>query len=326
MLLNEVDTMSEQGRIDTHHHVVPPAYRDWLARRGVAAGGMPIPAWDAATDIAFMDRHGIATGVLSLSTPGTHLGDDEEALTWARKVNDHCAETVKDRPDRFGFFATLPLPHLDGALSETARALDELGADGIVLLTNHRDTYLGDAAFEPLMAELDRRGATVFVHPSQLPAQPVPGLPPYAADFLLDTVRAAMNLTVSGTVRRHPSIRFVLSHGGGFLPYAAHRISQSLQHHQQVLGAREGMDHDAVLAGLQSFHFDTALSTTPQTLAALLSFAGPERVLFGSDFPYASPQMSSYFIEQYDAQPLDGALRAAIDRGNAARLLPRLAR
>ncbi|MET7674144.1 amidohydrolase family protein [Streptomyces seoulensis] len=203
---------------------------------------------------------------------------------------------------------------------------NELGADGIVLLANQSGTYLGDAAFEPLMAELGRRGATVFIHPAELPGPLVPGIPPYAADFLLDTTRAAMNLVLSGTTTRHPGIRFILSHGGGFLPYAAHRIALALQAHQQVGGVKPVMPHETILAELRRFYFDIALSANPDTLPTLLAFADPARITFGSDFPYATPDMSAYFTRQLDAYPLDDDQRAAIDRGNAEALFPRLAR
>ncbi|MFJ8158139.1 amidohydrolase family protein [Streptomyces sp. NPDC094468] len=316
--------MTTPARIDTHHHIVPPQYRDWLLSHGETAGGMPVPRWDVDTDLAFMDSQGIRTAIMSVSTPGTHLGDDAEATTWARKVNDYAAEIAKDRPDRYGFFATVTLPDVDGALNEAARALDELGADGIVLLANHRGFYLGDPAFEPLMAELGRRGTTVFVHPSELPGPLVPGLPPYAADFLLDTTRAAMNLVLSGTTTRHPGIRFILSHGGGFLPYAAHRIALALQAHQQVGGVQPVMDHETILAELRRFYFDTALSANPDTLPTLLTFADPTHITFGSDFPYASPEMSAYFTRQLDAYPLDDDQRTAINHGNAQTLFPRL--
>ncbi|MFF4705215.1 amidohydrolase family protein [Streptomyces sp. NPDC001288] len=317
--------MTTSARIDTHHHIVPPQYRDWLLSHGETAGGLAIPRWDADTDLAFMDSQGIRTAIVSVSTPGTHLGDDAEATTWARKVNDYAAEIVKDRPGRYGFFATLTLPDVDGALDEAARALDELGADGIVLLANHRGVYLGDPAFEPLMAELGRRGSTVFVHPSELPGPLVPGLPPYAADFLLDTTRAAMNLVLSGTTARHPDIRFILSHGGGFLPYAAHRIALALQAHQQVGGVQPVMDHETILAELRRFYFDTALSANSDTLPTLLTFADPTHITFGSDFPYAGPEMSAYFTRQLDAYPLDDDQRSAVNHSNARTLFPRLA-
>ncbi|WUL96005.1 amidohydrolase [Streptomyces caniferus] len=203
--------------------------------------------------------------------------------------------------------------------------LDELGADGVILLTNYRGAYLGDPGFAPLMAELGRRGTTVFIHPAELPGPTAPGIPPYAADFLLDTVRAAMSLTLSGTTTRHPDIAFLLSHGGGFLPYAAHRIGFALEVHQQATGGHPVMDREALLTELRRFYFDTALSANPDTLPSLLAFADPTRITFGSDYPHASAEGAAYVTDQLDAYPLDDAQRTALNRGNAEALFPRLA-
>ncbi|MGH7290872.1 MAG: amidohydrolase family protein, partial [Myxococcota bacterium] len=216
--------MSSPARIDTHHHIVPPAYAAWLKRLGLAAGGLPIPDWSRDAALALMDKVGVRTGILSVSTPGVHMGDDSEARHWAREVNEYAAELARDLPDRFGFFATLPLPDVDGALAEIAYAFDVLRADGAVLLANCRGTYLGDEKFAPVFDELNRRKAVVFVHPSQPPGlEPLPGMPAYVADFLLDTTRAAVRLAVSGTLDRCPDLRVILSHAGGFVPYAAYR-------------------------------------------------------------------------------------------------------
>src|SRR6185503_6278828 len=111
---------------------------------------------------------------------------------------------------------------VDGALDEVTYAFDTLGADGVVVLANNRGTYLGDKAFDPLFDELHRRAAVVFVHPSVLPGlERISGIPPYIADFLLDTTRAAINLARSGTLERCPDVKVILSHAGGFIPYAA---------------------------------------------------------------------------------------------------------
>jgi predicted TIM-barrel fold metal-dependent hydrolase len=147
-------------RIDTHSHVVPPEYAEWLRGKGVLAGGLPIPSWDADTTLALMDRHQIATAVLSVSTPGVHLDDGADARAMARHVNEYTAQMVRDHPGRFGFFATLPLPDVDGALTELDRAFETLGADGVVLLANHRGVYLGDPRFDAVFDELQRRQAS----------------------------------------------------------------------------------------------------------------------------------------------------------------------
>lgn len=303
-------------RIDTHHHIVPPAYAAWLARRGITAGGLPIPAWSVEGSLDLMDSAGIASAVFSVSTPGVHLGDDAEARSLARQVNEFTASVVQQRPDRFGFFATLTLPDVDGAIAEAIHALEVLKADGVVLLANVRGTYLGDPAWEPLMDELNRRQAVVFVHPSDLPGPSVPGIPPFAADFLLDTTRAAIHYAQSGALERYPALKLILSHGGGFVPYAAERIARVCSPDGSNAGG---------MARLRQFYFDTALSSSPYAIPSLLAFADPTHITFGSDWPYAPKNRSLHFSGMLDAYPLTPHQHQAINRGNAARLLPRLA-
>ena len=314
--------MSARRRIDVHQHVVPPAYAAWLRAKGLHdAGGREIPAWSAEDALAVMDAHDVATAILSVSTPGVRTDPSErgaaEARAMARAVNEFAATVVRDHPGRFGFFATLTLPDVDGALAELAYAFDVLGAAGVILLANTLGRYLGDAADEPLLAELDRRHAVVFVHPSTLPGPTVPGVPAFAADFLLDTTRAAYRLVQNGALRRFPNLKIILSHAGGFVPYASHRLMAALL----AEGGRTPAD---VLDDLRSFYFDTALSGSPAALPSLLAFAKPGRVLFGSDWPYAPAPVVSYFTGQLDAyEALDADGHAAIDRGNAAALFPR---
>ncbi|WP_063007645.1 amidohydrolase family protein [Nocardia kruczakiae] len=308
-------------RIDVHQHIVPRDYADWLRENGVVApGGRDLPDWSPETALALMDRHSIATAILSLSTPGTHLGDDGPARVWARRVNDTGADLVREHPDRFGLFATVPLPDVEGSVREIAHAYDELNADGVVLLANSHGIYLGDPRLEPVMAELDQRAAVAFVHPSDLPGPEVAGIPPFAADFLLDTTRAATNLVLRGVPQRYPNIRFILSHAGGFVPYAAHRIAAAIT-------AETGRNPLETLADLAGFYFDTALSASPAALPSLLAFAEPGHVLFGSDWPFAPDLAVGYFTGQLDAYPgLEDTGRAAINRGNALDLFPRLAK
>jgi len=308
-------------RIDVHQHLVPPAYRRWLEANGIRdAGGREIPAWSAAEALALMDAHHIATAVVSISTPGVQLpatlGHDEIACAKARELNEFTARLAQDHPGRFGFFATLPLPDVDGALEEVAYAFDTLHASGVILLANVHGQYLGAPEDEPLFAELDRRHAVVFVHPAELPSGRVDGIPPFAADFLLDTTRAAFRLVRNGIVRRYRSLRIILSHAGGFVPYASHRLAAALSVETQ----RSPVE---ILDDFATFYFDTALSGSPAALPSLLAFAKPGHILFGSDWPYAPPIAVSYFTGQLDAYaalPADG--HAAIDRGNAERLFP----
>jgi predicted TIM-barrel fold metal-dependent hydrolase len=160
--------MAPAGRIDTHNHVVPPTYAAWLKKKGIAAGGLPIPDWNLDAAISLMDKFRIQTSNMSISTPGVHLGDDSEAREKAREVNEYAAEVVRKHPSRFGFFATLCLPDVKGSIDELAYAFDKRHADGVVLLANSRGIYLGERVFDPLFDELNKRNAVVFVHPSHL--------------------------------------------------------------------------------------------------------------------------------------------------------------
>jgi predicted TIM-barrel fold metal-dependent hydrolase len=303
-------------RVDTHQHIVPPDYGAWLRRKEMAAGGLPIPDWTAEAALALMDERDIGTAILSVSTPGVHLGADAEARALARDVNEYTAATVRRHPERFGFFATLCLPDVQGSLKELEHAFEALGADGVVLLANSGGIYLGDAAFDPLFEELNRRKAVVFVHPSIIPGlEPLPGVPTFVADFLLDTTRAAIQLSRSGTLDRYPDLKIVLSHAGGIVPFAAYRISAAT--------APTGNPIDGV-ARLKRFYFDTALSGSPTALPSLLAFAEPGHVTFGSDFPYAPPPIVAAFTGMYEGFAMSDEQRRSIDRGAAEQLFPRL--
>jgi 6-methylsalicylate decarboxylase len=305
-------------RIDTHHHIVPPVWADALRATGYF-GGQAIPTWSPQAAVELLDELEIATAIASVGRPGVHLGDPAEARTLARAVNDYAAELGRAYPGRFGFFASLPLPDIEGSLAEIEHAFDELGADGVILLANYEGVYLGDPHYEPVMSALDARAAVAFVHPTAPPGPAVPGVPPFVADFLLDTTRAALNLVRHGVGTRMPSLKMILSHAGGFVPYAAHRIASLTEGAGDHVVTRESF-----LRELRGFWFDTALSANADTLPALLAFADPERILFGSDWPYARGDNAQYFTAQLDAYPLTDAARAAINHENATKLLPRL--
>ena len=302
-------------RIDTHHHLVPPFYRDWLTEKGVDAGGLLVPEWSVDASLELMDSTEIETAILSISTPGVEPGAESEARAMARRLNEYAADLAREHPGRFGFFATLTLPDVDGALQELAYAYDELSADGVVLHGNSKGIYLGEPAFDPVFDELQRRKAVIFVHPSTLPGPGVPGIPAYAADFLLDTVRGAFNLARTGTLDRCPDIKVILSHGGGFLPFAAARLSG-------LADADGSLERGYNL--MQRFYLDSALASSPFALPSTLAWAQPDHLTYGTDNPYARPEHIAAFTGALDAYegPID---RQAINRGNAERLFPRLA-
>ncbi len=187
-----------------------------------------------------------------------------------------------------------------------------------VLLANNAGTYLGEEGQESLFAALNERSAVVFIHPAELPGPSVPGIPPFAADFLLDTTRAAYLLVRNGIRTRYPNIRFILSHAGGFVPYASHRMAVAIT-------AETGRSPADVLDDFASFYFDTALSSSAAALPTLLAFAKPGHITFGSDFPFAPTVAGKLFAAGLETYPgIDTDARAAIERTNALALFPRL--
>ena len=299
-------------RIDTHHHAVPDFYREWLARRGADAAGMPIPRWSAEASKKHLRLTGARTAILSVSTPQVTPGDRADARAMARQLNEYLSALMVAEPGTFGFFATLPLPDLEGALAELDHAFDRLGADGVCLLANYGGAYLGDPAFEPLWRELDRRSAVVFVHPAGLPGPTLDGVSPHVADFLLDIVRAALDLARRGVLTRYPNIRFLLAHAGGFLPFAAGRLAAAASPRGHAV---EGFRL------LRRFYFDTALSGTPYALGSLFRFAARGHVTYGSDFPFAPPAAS---VASAAYQRLSRRGGAAASHETAFALFPRL--
>ncbi len=322
--------MSRADRIDVHHHIVPPDYAELLRDKGIQPGGIPLPDWSATASTKVLRANGIASAIVSVSTPGVWFGDVMEARHWARRVNEYAAGVVADDPRRWGFFATLTLPDVDGAIAEATHALDVLGADGIVLLANNAGLYLGDPEFDRLLAFLHERKAVVFVHPGELPAEPVPGIPTFTADFLLDTTRAVTSLILAGAMERYDGIRWILAHAGGFVPYISHRILLTTLREEPkwklaalALNRRKAVEERMKVFG--RFWFDTALSSTPAAFPSLLAVADPSRILYGSDFPFAPAAAVKYMRSEYEDIDLGAGLRAGIDRRNAEALFPRLA-
>jgi predicted TIM-barrel fold metal-dependent hydrolase len=317
---------TEAHRIDVHHHTIPPVYREALSIRGIAeSGGRDLPDWSPDLSLGVMDRNGIAAAVLSVSAPGVHFGDDAEARNLARRCNEASAELVATHPTRFGFFAVLPMPDADGSATEAAYALDELGADGVVVLSSHYDgSYLGDPRFDAVLAELDRRSAVAFVHPvaPALFDRIEVGVPAFAMEFTFDTTRAAFNLAHTGALERYPDIRFVLSHAGGTVPYLVGRFDLLwLTDDALVERAPKGGS-----AYMRSMYYDTALSANPHALSSLTELVGADHVLFGSDYPFAPEPATQMTVDGLTGYPLTDAARARVERGTALELLPSLPR
>jgi predicted TIM-barrel fold metal-dependent hydrolase len=317
--------VSDIRRIDVHHHYVPPRYREEAIACGHEHpdGIGQLPDWNPEAAVELMDAAGIGAALLSVSSPGVHFGNDGLAADLARHVNEAGARVASDYPGRFGLFASLPMPSVDRSLEEITHAFDQLGADGVVLLTHSRGVYLGDPSLDPVFEELDRRGAAVFIHPTS-PAcheETALGYPRPMIEFLFDTTRAVTHLILSGTLKRFPNLRVIVPHCGGALPSVASRVGIMSQIIPQSSG--KGIDP---LAQLAELYYDLAGFVTEGTLAGLLDLVEPSQLLYGSDWPFTPTPMIAGLAERLDSLPqLTPEAKDAMLRGNALRLFPRLA-
>lgn len=273
-----------------------------------------------------MDRNGTHLRVLSVSGPGDRLGSDALARRIARDLNEYVASIVDERLGRVGFFVTLTLPDVETVLEEIEYPCDHLHADGVALLANAAGKYLGGPLFVPLLAELNRRGVTVFVHPGTLPAEPVARVPTFALDYLPDASRTAADLILSGALERFPRIGFILAHGGGFVPYAAYRILLTMIAREPVqrkpLAALcQGYSKQKNLEAFRRCYWGIVLTASPAALSSLFDVADPG---YGTGWLFAPRRAAKFITRELGHYPMPGWLRDAIDHENALRLFPRI--
>ena len=312
--------MAKLDRIDVHTHLVPPFWGDALPSHGGDPSGWAIPKWNTDDHQRYMDNQQIATSILSLTAPSVVAWQGQERRDLARKVNEYTADLVKKHPSRFGNFATVPLPDVEGAVAEVDHAFDNLEADGIVLLSNYEGVYLGDEKYAPLWENLNKHAAIVFIHPAHPQLKVLDGIPAPLVDYPFDSTRNAVHMVKNGVMDKYPSVKIILSHAGGFLPFAAMRfalLAESLSQYQQSA--------EDLIAKFKRFYFDTALSSGPHAFPSFLAFADHERILFGSDYPYAPEPVASKFNEILDnLSGLTDAQKVAFNRSNGSALFKRL--
>ena len=310
--------------VDIHHHVIPEFYWEASNEGGNAAGGINPPRWSLDGAIAYLDEAQIDMAVPSISTPGVHLGDDAAARVLARQVNEYLANIKRDRPDRFGAFGALPLPDIDGSLDQIAYVFDVLELDGVSVMTNAGGSYLGDRRFDPIFAELQRRGAVVFVHPiaSPDPIAHTLGLPDTLLDYPVDTSRAIAKLHYSNTFARTPDVKYVFVHAGGTIPYLAPRFA--IVDEMDVIPGEKS--RGAFADVLPRLHWDTASAFSDPVLQMLRSVTGLGNVMFGTDYPYPRDGISIGGLHQLEStRELDDGERHGVLGGAAVRLIPGLA-
>jgi predicted TIM-barrel fold metal-dependent hydrolase len=303
-------------RIDVHHHLFPPEYRAAIDAMHLAN----LAAWSVQQSLDEMGKGGIATSLLSVSTPGVWFGEAGQARKLARVVNDYGAKLIADHPGKFGLFAAVPLPDTEGSLREIEYALDTLKAPGIGLMTSYQvsgsDRWLGDTAFAPVWEELNRRKAVIYTHPD------TPGccgnlkddVGPGTIEWATATTRTIASLLFSGTAAKYPNIRWIFSHGGGTAPFL---LSRFLRQEKDMKEPQSKLPN-GVLYELKKFYYDTAQANHPGALAALLKLAPVSQILYGTDFPFrtSAEEIDGLTTQRFRPQDI-----RAIEAGNAQRLL-----
>jgi predicted TIM-barrel fold metal-dependent hydrolase len=303
-------------RIDVHHHHTPPPYVAAITAKNIAG---PVRDWTPEKSLADMDKAGVATALTSITTPAMRFLDDAGARKLARECNEYTAKLVADSKGRFGMFAVMPMPYVEGTLQEIGYALDTLKADGIALLTSYGDKWLGDPVFTPVMEELNRRRAVVYTHPTTANCcgNLIPDVPESIIEWGTDTTRAIASLVFSGAAARFHDMKIIFSHGGGTLPFLTERFLR-LPVANKNLASRVP---NGVEAELKRFYYDTAQAAHPYALASLTRLIPVSQIVFGTDFPYRTAidhvkGLTDYGFSANDLQ--------SIDRDNALRLLPKL--
>ena len=320
--------------IDVHNHFYPPAYLDAL-RSGKSvvkvtdgADGNPHIHYPGDYNVAVaghrdidhrqraLERDGVDTQVVTLTTPGTHVESNATAVSLAQLVNDAFAEIIAARGPRFSALAALPLNDPRASVTELRRAVEELELPGAMVFSNVNGMALADERYWPLWETADGLGAVIHIHPTSpvgVEAMTEYWLMPLVG-FLFDTTLAAGKIVFSGVAERFPGIRWVLSHLGGAVPYIAERFDRGYQaFHECRTNIRKPPSEY-----FKSFYYDT-VNFDPHALRLAIEFAGAEHLLAGSDYPHAIGSIRS-MLDSLGGLAVTEEDKANIFGGNAARV------
>lgn len=308
--------------IDVHHHILPARYAQALHRMGVStSGGANLPEWNADASLAVMDRNGVRSAMMSVSSPGVYAEHEATAHELTTICNEELLTLVAKWPDRFGAFAALPLPHVGAAMRVLERLPQEF--DGVGLIASYGNRYLGHSDFTPVFEELNRRKAVVFVHPTIGPGSLSFDIDvlPAAVEFTFDTTRAVLSLLRSGVFHRCPDIKFIFAHNGGTIPFLAGRIASLIERRlpYQEFAPR------GVAYYLARQYYECTTSTSDATLACMVAFVPSSQILFGTDYPFAPEPVGVRGMKELSAfSGLAPGDLARIASANALQLFSRL--
>jgi len=254
--------------------------------------------------------------VLVLAVPPLEeVGTPDVAAQFAQLANDEMAELVRAHPDRFaGFAAALPLHDVEASMRELDRALGELGALGAQFYSNVNGIQLDDPRFEPLLAQLEQRDRTVWLHPTRQ-AESNFGLW-WSLGWPYETAAALSRLVYSGAMERHPNLKVLAHHGAGMVPHFSARLGMGPGYRE----VKDTLPHPP-LDYFRRFYADTALFGAAHAVRCVLDFFGADHVLFGTDMPLGPSNAIAVTIADIQSSDLGDARHAAVFAGNAERLL-----
>ncbi len=293
-----------QDVIDVHSHIITPEYLSALESEGrLMDEGFPLPKYDAKLHLNWMDEAGVRTSVLTLAAPqpkayalpSTRGKKTEYSVV--RKCNEAAAHLKQRHPGRFLFCAALPLPDVEAAIREAIYALDTLKADGIKLATNVQGQYLGAPELDTLFTVLNERRAVVILHPHRpepVNSQVMQQTPLAMQEYLSETTRAVSNMISRNILARFNNVKVVVPHCGAYLPLAVPRM-KSLAPVMQANKMVGNIDWEKNLASL---YYDLAGAHSPEVIRTLLTITTPDHLLYGSDYPYAAPQVLTQSLQR----------------------------
>ena len=298
-------TISAQGVIDVHSHLITPEFVSALESEGrLMDEGFPLPKYNVENHLRWMDEAGVETSVLTLAAP------QPTSAQTVRQTNEAAARIKKEHPGRFLFCAALPLPDVSKAIEEVKYALDVLKADGIKLATNVGGLYLGAPELDTLFSVLNERKAVMILHPHRpepVNQQVIQQTPLAMQEYLSETTRAVSNMISRNVLARYNHIKVVVPHCGAYLPLAIPRM-KSLTPVMQANKMVGEIDYEA---NLRTLYYDLAGAHSPEVIRMLLTFTTPDHLLYGSDYPYVAPQvltqslarMKDYLSKEPDLAP-----------------------
>ncbi|MDM0033763.1 amidohydrolase family protein [Variovorax sp. J22P271] len=309
------------GRIDFHHHFFSPAWVRLVESKNAAKpvlGFEQFKSHTIAKDIEAMDKGNVEKAFLSVTQPGVWFGNVEETRGAARELNEFATRQKSDYKGRFGHFAVLPLPDVDASLREIEYAFDTLKADGVGLLSSYDDQWLGDKAFAPVWAELNRRKAVVYIHATAHNCCSwdfQPGVLPTFVELGSDLARAMVSLIQSGTAKATPDVRYIWSHGGGSIWAQRFLVGETAESLAREAPADSRLHH------FRRFFYDTAAAADAIHMGILKLIVPPSQIVFGSDYPWVEPARIAAGLQ---ASGLSAQQLQAIYRDNAFKLMPEL--